>query len=127
MKDVAYSFLEGVPNIKLIPPQDYLPFVYLMQNCYIIVTDSGGLQEEAPYFGKPVLLLRYTSERPEAVAAGTVKLVGTESGSIFKNIQRLLNDEAYYKGFGKAVNPYGNGDAALKIKTVLLEHEGNIQ
>lgn len=124
VKDVAYSFLEGVPNIKLIPPQDYVPFVYLMQNCYIIVTDSGGLQEEAPYFGKPVLLLRDTSERPEAVSAGTVKLVGTESGSIFKNIQRLLNDEAYYKGFGKAVNPYGNGDASLKIKTVLLEHEG---
>ena len=127
VKDVAYSFLEGVQNIKLIPPQDYVPFVYLMQNCYIIVTDSGGLQEEAPYFGKPVLLLRDTSERPEAVSAGTVKLVGTESGSILKNIQRLLNDDEYYKGFGKAINPYGNGDSALKIKTVLLENEGSGQ
>jgi len=102
-------------NVHLISPQDYPTFVYLMNRCYIILTDSGGVQEEAPSLGKPVLVMRDTTERPEAVAAGTVRLVGTDAELIFKETSRLLDDQDHYKRMAAAHNPYGDGTAAKQI------------
>jgi UDP-N-acetylglucosamine 2-epimerase (non-hydrolysing) len=102
-------------NVYLIPPQDYLPFVFLMQNANIVLTDSGGIQEEAPGLGKPVLVMRDTTERPEAVEAGTVKLVGTNKKVIVDEVERLLNDSEHYNQMAKANNPYGDGKAAERI------------
>ena len=107
--------LSNVDNIYLIEPQPYLSFIYLMDRAYIILTDSGGVQEEAPSLGKPVLLMRDTTERPEAVEAGTVKLVGTDSDEITKSINRLMDDEDAYKAMSFSHNPYGNGTACKKI------------
>ena len=109
------AILSNVPNIHLIAPLDYLPFVYLMQRAYLIVTDSGGIQEEAPSLGKPVLVTRDTTERPEAVAAGTVKLVGTDTNLIVQEVLHLLDDAAAYEGMARACNPYGDGKAVLRI------------
>lgn len=106
-------------NIHLIPPLDYLPFVYLMNKSYLILTDSGGIQEEAPSLGKPVLVMRDTTERPEAVTAGTVKLVGTDSSKIVKEATLLLSDETYYQSMSDAHNPYGDGLACKRIRDVL--------
>lgn len=107
-------------NIVLIEPLDYLHFVYLMQRAHIILTDSGGIQEEAPSLGKPVLVLRDVTERPEAVAAGTVKLVGTDTARIVGECERLLEDADYYRMFASHANPYGDGEASRRIVETLL-------
>ncbi|HQS58850.1 MAG: UDP-N-acetylglucosamine 2-epimerase (non-hydrolyzing) [Gallionellales bacterium 35-53-114] len=106
-------------SVHLIEPLDYLPFVYLMNRSYMIITDSGGIQEEAPSLGKPVLVIRDTTERPEAVEAGTVKLVGTDADKIFRETSVLLNDVVAYQAMGFAHNPYGDGFAAKRIVDVL--------
>lgn len=108
------------PRVHLIEPLDYLPFVYLMDRSFLILTDSGGIQEEAPSLGKPVLVMRDTTERPEAVDAGTVKLVGTEYEQIVCETQRLLDDPIEYHRMTKAHNPYGDGCAAPRIAKILL-------
>ena len=103
------EILRGVNNIILLEPLDYLPFVYLMQNCYIILTDSGGVQEEAPSLKKPVLVMRNTTERPEAIASGNVILVGTDSEMIIKHVNELLDDKDSYSAMTNGQNPYGDG------------------
>jgi len=108
-------FLKTISNIHLIEPLDYLPFVYLMDKSHIILTDSGGIQEEAPALGKPVLVMRETTERPEAVAAGTVKLVGTSEEAIVSNTCALLDDQGIYQEMSRAHNPYGDGTACDRI------------
>lgn len=112
--------LAGIDNIHLIEPLDYLPFVYLMNRSYLILTDSGGVQEEAPSLGKPVLVMRDTTERPEAVKAGTVKLVGTEVEAISSNLHRLLTDKKAYEQMSFAHNPYGDGKACARIIEALI-------
>lgn len=109
------ALLDKVKNIHLIPPLDYLPFIYLMDRAYIILTDSGGVQEEAPSLGKPVLVLRDTTERPEGVTAGTVKLVGTNKDEIVRQTQILIDNSNIYKEMSNAINPYGDGRAAHRI------------
>lgn len=109
------EILSRIPNILLIEPLSYMPFVYLMSKSYFIITDSGGIQEEAPSLGKPVLVMRDTTERPEALVAGTVKLVGTYKKIIIKDAQKLLNDENEYNKMSKAHNPYGDGKACERI------------
>jgi len=111
----VYKILSGIDNVHLIEPIDYLPFVYLMNESYIIITDSGGIQEEAPSLGKPVLVMRDTTERPEAVTAGTVKIVGTKKEKIFKEASKLLNNKSVYFKMSKAHNPYGDGKACPRI------------
>lgn len=112
--------LAGIKNVHLIGPQDYLPFVYLMTRAYLILTDSGGIQEEAPALGKPVLVTRDTTERPEAVDAGTVRLVGTEIATITHHLKELLSNEAVYRAMSNAHNPYGDGNACGRIREVLI-------
>jgi UDP-N-acetylglucosamine 2-epimerase (non-hydrolysing) len=112
--------LAGIDNVHLIAPQDYLPFVYLMSRAYLILTDSGGIQEEAPALGKPVLVMRDTTERPEAIEAGTVKLVGTDVTRITKHLNALLNNQAIYRKMSIAHNPYGDGNACTRIRAALL-------
>jgi UDP-N-acetylglucosamine 2-epimerase (non-hydrolysing) len=112
----VYELLAEVDNIYLMAPLDYLPFVYMMQHCYLILTDSGGVQEEAPSLGKPVLVMRNTTERPEAVEAGTVKLVGTDTAAIVANVGRLLSDEGAYRAMSRAHNPYGDGKAGERVR-----------
>lgn len=107
-------------NVKLIEPQSYLPFVWLMNNAYLILTDSGGVQEEAPSLGKPVLVMRDTTERPEAVDAGTVKLIGTEAEDIYREASKLLSDPNEYSKMAAAVNPYGDGNAVERIVKVFI-------
>jgi len=107
-------------NVHLISPVDYLPFVYLMNRSYLIITDSGGVQEEAPSLGKPVLVMRETTERPEALEAGTVKLVGTDRQKIVQEVNLLLNNAEVYQSMRMAHNPYGDGKAALQISTALM-------
>jgi UDP-N-acetylglucosamine 2-epimerase (non-hydrolysing) len=111
--------LGGVDAVHLIAPQDYLPFVWLMSRAHLIITDSGGVQEEAPSLGKPVLVMRETTERPEAVAAGTVLLVGTDPERIVTETLRLLNDDTAYAAMARAMNPYGDGTAAARIARAL--------
>jgi len=113
--------LSGLSNVYLIEPLDYLPFVFLMMRSHIILTDSGGIQEEAPSLGKPVLVMRDTTERPEAVTAGTVKLVGTDADKIVNNVALLLNDETAYQEMSFAHNPYGDGNASERIINALLK------
>ena len=121
VQEPVNRLLKGVPNITLIERQDYLPFVYLMNQAHIILTDSGGIQEEAPSLGKPVLVMRDTTERPEAVSAGTVKLVGTDVDKITTSLNRLLTDEKAYEEMSFAHNPYGDGKACERIIEVLRE------
>jgi UDP-N-acetylglucosamine 2-epimerase (non-hydrolysing) len=102
-------------NIFFIEPLDYLPFVFLMGKSYLLLTDSGGIQEEAPGLGKPVLVMRDTTERPEAVEAGTVKLVGTDMDRIIKSVSELLEQPEVYNSMSMAVNPYGDGKASERI------------
>ena len=109
----------GLSNVHLIEPVDYLPFVYLMNRSHLIITDSGGVQEEAPSLGKPVLVMRETTERPEAVAAGTVKLVGTSRDEIVRQCERLLTDSDAYLAMSRAHNPYGDGQAVARIVKTL--------
>ena len=112
IQEPVYGLLGEIPNITLLPPIDYLPLVHLMKRSYLVLTDSGGIQEEAPGLGKPVLVLREVTEQPEAVTAGTVKLVGTDRKTIVTEKSNLLENPAEYKHMSKAVNPYGNGQAA---------------
>ena len=115
--------LKGIDNIMLIEPQDYLPFIYLMTKAHLILTDSGGIQEEAPSLGKPVLVMRDTTERPEAVDAGTVRLVGTDVAKIVDEVTRLLTDESEYHAMSRAHNPYGDGHACQRILEALKNHQ----
>jgi len=117
----VYSMLSHLDNVFLTPPLEYQPFVHLMKRAHFLVTDSGGLQEEGPSLGKPVLVLRQTTERPEGVAAGTVELVGTETADIVMGMVQLLEDDGKYRRMATAVNPYGDGHAATRIVHRLLE------
>jgi UDP-N-acetylglucosamine 2-epimerase (non-hydrolysing) len=116
---VVEARLGGIERITLIPPQEYLPFVHLMQRAHLILTDSGGVQEEAPSLGKPVLVMRDTTERPEAVTVGTVKLVGTDPAKIIAEVTRLIDDVAYFDSIANAHNPYGDGNTAARIVGVI--------
>lgn len=122
VRNVVAAQLENVPNIFLIDPQDYLPFLYLQKQSYLVLTDSGGVQEEAPSLGKPVLVMRENTERPEGVAAGTARLVGTDVDKIIANATRLLDDPAAYRGMAEQHNPYGDGRASARIVEELLRH-----
>ncbi len=119
IQEVATALLSGRPGIVLCPPLDYLPFVGAMQRAYLILSDSGGVQEEAPALAKPVLVLRHETERPEAIEAGVVKLVGPRRDRIRAEAQRLLDDPAYYRSMARGVSPYGDGQAARRILEVL--------
>lgn len=114
--------LSGVPNVHLIEPVEYEQFVFLMNNSHLILTDSGGVQEEAPSLGKPVLVMREVTERPEGVEAGVVKLVGTSRERIVTSVSELLDDDALYKRMAEAVNPYGDGKAARRIADILASN-----
>ncbi|HEV2518035.1 MAG TPA: UDP-N-acetylglucosamine 2-epimerase (non-hydrolyzing) [Devosia sp.] len=122
VRNVVGAALGGVPNIHLIDPQDYLPFLYLQKQSYLVLTDSGGVQEEAPSLGKPVLVMRENTERPEGVAAGTARLVGTDIAEIVQNATRLLDDPAAYRGMAETHNPYGDGRASARIVEELSRH-----
>ncbi|MCG7565935.1 UDP-N-acetylglucosamine 2-epimerase (non-hydrolyzing) [Pseudoalteromonas sp. CnMc7-15] len=122
VREPVNRLLQGLENISLIEPLDYLPFVYLMNRAHLIVTDSGGVQEEAPSLGKPVLVMRDTTERPEAVAAGTVELVGTDEQTIFTAVERLMTDEQAYQRMSRAHNPYGDGQASQRIADAIGAH-----
>lgn len=115
--------LGHVENVMLIEPQDYLPFVWLMNRAWLILTDSGGIQEEAPSLGKPVLVMREMTERPEAVSAGTVCLVGTDSQRIVNEVTRLLHDESAWQAMSRAHNPYGDGQACHRILSALKNNQ----
>lgn len=121
VRDVAEEMLGGRERFHLIEPLDYEPFANLMNRCYMVMTDSGGLQEEAPSLGKPVLVLRDTTERPEAVQAGTVKLVGTNQQKIYEAARLLLTDKNEYEKMARAINPYGDGYAARRIVNVIKD------
>lgn len=112
--------LGGIPNVHLVTPQDYLPFVYLMKRSCLILTDSGGIQEEAPSLGKPVLVMRDTTERPEAIAAGTATLVGTSKAEIVRATLELLDDPGHYRRMAEAHNPYGDGHASKRIADAVV-------
>ncbi len=120
VQEPVYRLLGGVPHLTLLPPLDYLPMVHLMKNSTLVLTDSGGIQEEAPAFGIPVLVLREVTERPEGVEAGVLKLVGTDSRLIVREANRLLDDASAYAAMAKAVNPFGDGQAAQRIVGKLL-------
>lgn len=113
------EILGGLPNLRLIEPQDYERFVWLLDRCRLVMTDSGGIQEEAPSLGKPVLVMRDTTERPEAVEAGTVRLIGTEAERLLAEASRLLDDKAAYAAMARAHNPYGDGRACARILAAL--------
>ena len=121
VQEPVKRILSNLPNVHLIEPLDYLPFVYLMNQSTVILTDSGGVQEEAPSLGKPVLVMRDTTERPEAVDAGTVKLVGTDHHKIVEETKFLLDDESAYQAMSRAHNPYGDGKAASRIANFLKQ------
>lgn len=122
VRDVAHEFLGALPNFILCEPLDYAPFIAAMKCAYIILTDSGGVQEEAPALGKPVLVLRDETERPEAVEQGVVKLVGPNYERIVEEARRLLDDESAYRAMARGVSPYGDGHAAERIVKTLREH-----
>ncbi|WP_138203933.1 non-hydrolyzing UDP-N-acetylglucosamine 2-epimerase [Haloimpatiens lingqiaonensis] len=124
VKDVVYRELDGIDRIHLLSPLDTKETHNLMNKSFMIMTDSGGLQEEAPHLGKPVLVLRDVTERPEAVDAGTVKLVGTDVDKIFNSANELINDEAVYNTMSRAINPYGDGKAAERICHSILYYFG---
>jgi UDP-N-acetylglucosamine 2-epimerase (non-hydrolysing) len=118
----VYNLLSGIDNINLLKPLDYEPFVYLMVKSHLIISDSGGIQEEAPSLGKPVLVTRNTTERPEAVETGAVKLVGTDRNKIIKETEKLLNDPQYYHSMALLQNPYGDGHACERIINTLSKY-----
>lgn len=120
VREPVNRLLCDVANVHLIEPLDYFPFVYMMSRAYIILTDSGGIQEEGPSLGKPVLVMRDTTERPEAVDAGTVRLVGTETDVIVREVDELMSNSAHYGAMSEAHNPYGDGMASQKIVDALL-------
>ncbi len=118
----VHKLLGDVPEIILTPPIEYLPLVHIMKRSYLVLTDSGGIQEEAPAFGKPVLVLRNVTERPEALEAGTVQVIGTDKEKILQEVTDLLEDKGQYEKMSKAINPYGDGKAAKRIAGVLLNN-----
>lgn len=124
VREVVNEELGGLDKVHLIDPLDYEPFANLMNKAYLILTDSGGVQEEAPALGKPVLVLRDTTERPEAVLAGTVKLIGTDRERVYAEAKTLLTDKKEYARMAEAVNPYGDGQAARRIIHAILYHYG---
>ena len=124
VREIANSILKDIERVHLIEPLDYKPFANLMAKSYLIMTDSGGIQEEAPSLGKPVVVLRTETERPEAVEAGTVKVVGVKENDIFETVNELLNNEEKYKKMANAVNPYGDGKASDRIVDALLYYFG---
>jgi UDP-N-acetylglucosamine 2-epimerase (non-hydrolysing) len=117
--EIMRPALEGIENIALLPPLDYLNFVAMMNASSLVLTDSGGIQEEAPSLGKPVLVMRDTTERPEGIAEGTAKLVGTQTDRIVDAVRQLLEDRAAYDGMAHAHNPYGDGTAARQIAQII--------
>lgn len=125
VQEPVNRLLQNIDNITLIEPLEYVDFVHLMLKSYIILTDSGGIQEEAPSLGKPVLVLRETTERPEALEAGTVKLVGTYVSNIVNSVNELLTDNNAYKKMSLATNPYGDGQSTDRIADMLFEHLSN--
>lgn len=124
VRDVIRGVLQHEPRVALVEPQEYVPWVNLMKRSTLILTDSGGIQEEAPALGKPILVMRETTERPEGIAAGTAKLVGTQTADIVNEAVRLLTDAPAYEHMARAVNPYGDGHSARRICDVLLERFG---
>jgi UDP-N-acetylglucosamine 2-epimerase (non-hydrolysing) len=124
VQEPVQRLLSDVPHLTLLPPLDYLPLVHLMKRARLILTDSGGIQEEASAFGVPVLVLRAVTERPEGVQAGTLKVVGTQADSILAESARLLEDPRAYERMAKAANPFGDGRAAERIVDSLLTYEG---
>lgn len=122
VRQPVYKILNGLKNVYLIEPLSYLPFVYLMNRAKIILTDSGGIQEEAPSLGKPVLVMRDVTERPEAVEAGCVELVGTNRSAIFNKVSNLLQNESAYKKMQKVINPYGDGKASERIYKIIRDN-----
>ena len=118
--NAVFGERNSISNMFFIEPLEYLSFVYLMEKSHIVLTDSGGIQEEAPGLGKPVLVMRDTTERPEALDAGTVKLVGTDYGRIYSEVSQLIESEDCYNAMSKAVNPYGDGLACDRIVKVFL-------
>lgn len=127
VREVAYRHLGGHNRIMLCEPPDYFEFVKLMQDSYLIITDSGGVQEEAPTLGKPVLVLREKTERPEAVEAGVVKVIGTNEERIFREVSKLLSDSDAYRAMQQPINPYGDGKASLRIKQAILHFFGKAE
>lgn len=119
VQEPVRRILSGLDNVFLLDPQSYLPFVYLMHRCTLVLTDSGGIQEEAPSLGKPVLVMRDTTERPEALVAGTAKLVGTDREHIAREVGTLLDDQKVYQAMSEAHNPYGDGNSAHRIAAFL--------
>jgi UDP-N-acetylglucosamine 2-epimerase (non-hydrolysing) len=126
VQEPAHRLLDGLPNLRLIEPVDYLNMVQLMKRAHLILTDSGGIQEEAPALGKPVLVLREKTERPEALQAGTARLVGTDPDRIVGETRRLLEDPQAYTAMARAVNPFGDGRAAERIVAALLETQASL-
>lgn len=124
VRDTVFPELNDVDRVHLIEPPDYVPFVHLLKGAYVILTDSGGVQEEAPSLGKPVLVMRNTTERPEGVEAGTAKLIGTETDRIFQATAKLLSDSDAYNTMAKAMNPYGDGHASVRIREALFKYFG---
>ena len=124
VQQVVRQELGDTPRVHLIDPLDYQPFANLMNQAHIILTDSGGIQEEAPSLGKPVLVLRDTTERPEAIDAGTVKLIGTSRERVYQELKLLLTDAGEYARMAEATNPYGDGRAAARIVECLLHRFG---
>lgn len=124
VRQIVDEELGHLPQVHLIEPMDYEPFANLMARVYIVLTDSGGIQEEAPALGKPVLVLRDTTERPEAVSAGTVKLIGTAYEDVLRETNLLLDDAAHYRSMAEAVNPYGDGEACARIVNRILKEFG---
>jgi UDP-N-acetylglucosamine 2-epimerase (non-hydrolysing) len=123
VQEPVFRLLSNIPNLTLLPPLDYLPWVHLIKRASLLLTDSGGLQEEAPGFGIPVLVMREVTERPEGIDAGTVRLVGSNPERIYNETCRLLDDPSEYARMAKASNPYGDGHAAEKIVNAILEFE----
>ena len=124
VRELAYQLLGDLPQVHFCEPLDYLPFCHVMQRCHLVLTDSGGMQEEAPALAKPVLVLRDVTERPEAVAAGTVKLAGIEAENIYRMAAEILTTPGIYSAMARAVNPYGDGFACRRIADAILWYFG---
>jgi UDP-N-acetylglucosamine 2-epimerase (non-hydrolysing) len=120
VRAVVGKYLADIPNVRLLDPLDYLPLVQLMKHSHLVLTDSGGIQEEAPSLGKPVLVMRKVTERQEGVEAGTLKLVGMDADDIVREASRLLDEPAEYQAMATRANPYGDGTASVKIVTKIL-------
>jgi UDP-N-acetylglucosamine 2-epimerase (non-hydrolysing) len=121
VREVVFPELEHLEQVHLMEPPDYVPFVHLMKQAYLILTDSGGVQEEAPSLGKPVIVLRETTERPEAVEAGSARLIGTNQENIVAEVEALLSSRSQYDRMAEVKNPYGDGSASEKIRQAIFD------